>query len=63
MSDRKLIDLAQRCPEQALEALNRVTGLTWDGLPRSLLPEVRMKRGSAAQRGSRDVGGPLRQTG
>lgn len=40
MSTSKVIPLARRRPEQALEALNRVTGLTWTGLPRSLLPEV-----------------------
>lgn len=40
MSNSNVIPLARRRPEQALEALNRITGVTWKGLPRSLLPEV-----------------------
>ena len=36
----KVTLLAERAPAQALEALNRLTGLQWASLPRSLVNEV-----------------------
>lgn len=37
----KVITLAQAAPENALEGLNRLTGLTFDTLPESLLKQNR----------------------
>lgn len=45
MAEPGLIVLSERRPKRSLEALNRITGVRWQGLPRSLLPQVRVAQG------------------
>jgi hypothetical protein len=46
---RKLVQIKDKAPKQALESLNRVTGLNWDRHPASLLPGGLIINGSANQ--------------
>lgn len=41
MTDTRLLRMSERRPRQALEALDRITGIRWRGLPCSLLAQVR----------------------
>ena len=55
MANHTLIRLSERRPEQALEALDRITGLRWKELPCSLMSQVReaeakRKVGAGSQR-------------
>jgi len=63
MSKSKLIDFAQRRPEEALEALNRLTGLSWERMPQSLMPEVSAKLGAHSGKHKGNPAPCLRQTG
>ena len=39
MTNSNVIQIKDRASKKALEALNRVTGLTWDSMPASLVSE------------------------
>lgn len=43
----KLVQIKDKAPKQALESLNRLTGLNWDRHPVSLLPDGLVINGSA----------------
>lgn len=49
---KQILTIREYRPESALEALNRLTGLTWESLPESLLPWVsEALRGDEAESG------------
>jgi len=49
MACSKLIQIKDRAPKQALESLNRITRLSWDNHPASLLPNGLVINGSENQ--------------
>ncbi len=48
-NNKKLIQIKDRAPKQALASLNRITGLNWDNHPASLLPNGLVINGSNNQ--------------
>lgn len=49
MACNKLIQIKDRVPKQALESLNRITGLNWNSHPASLLPSGLIINGSESK--------------
>ena len=49
-NNKKLIPIKDRAPKHALRSLNRITGLNWDNLPASLLPNGLVINGSDNQK-------------